>query len=295
MQVRHFEQLPKPYLAYPKVVQGLVQQQIDQRINKKAKPDMVLPQVEYVVDFLQIDQAHLKKYKEICYWNGDDYIVPAMYLAVLAQSLQMHMMTNEPFPFALLGLVHIRNQIKQYRVIYATEVLELSCRFGELSEHEKGVQFDFLITAKVAGEIVFEGLTTYLSRQKRPNREKDTSAKSEEKLEYQLKTSFHAEEDLGRRYALISGDFNFIHLHAIPAKLFGFNRAIAHGMWTKARTLATLGSLPDAYIADVQFKLPMFLPSTVSVMTAQQQEQVHFVLQNSNNQKPHLAGQLSKL
>ena len=37
-----------------------------------------------------------------------------------------------------------------------------------------------------------------------------------------------------------------IHLHALTAKAFGFPSAIAHGMWLKARTLATLeGRLPE--------------------------------------------------
>ena len=57
--------------------------------------------------------------------------------------------------------------------------------------------------------------------------------------------------DLGRRYAAVSGDHNPIHLHALTAKPFGFPRAIAHGMWTKARCLAALERLPDAFTVDV--------------------------------------------
>ena len=52
MNTRHFSQLPKPYLAYPKVIQGL--------IFKKPKGEKVLPQVEYVVDSFKVDQKHLK-------------------------------------------------------------------------------------------------------------------------------------------------------------------------------------------------------------------------------------------
>ncbi|MFB2538422.1 MULTISPECIES: MaoC family dehydratase [unclassified Acinetobacter] len=293
MQTRHFDQLPKAYLAYPKVVQGLVQQQIEQRVQKKPRPAAVLPQVEYVVDSLKIDSEHLKKYQQICHF-AQDHTVPAMYLAVLAQSLQMHMMTNELFPFALLGLVHIANQIKQYRVMHSSEVFELSCRFGDLTPHEKGLQFDFIVTAKVAGETVFEGKTTYLSRGK-SNQTTAVKSNDGKVLDLKQKTSWQVEENLGRRYALISGDFNFIHLHAVPAKLFGFNRAIAHGMWSKARTLAALSPLPAAYEADVAFKLPMFLPSQVSLMTAEDGKNTDFVLQNSNNQKPHLAGKLLAL
>ncbi len=54
MNTRHFSQLPKPYLAYPKVIQGL--------IFKKPKGEKVLPQVEYVVDSFKVDQKHLKAY-----------------------------------------------------------------------------------------------------------------------------------------------------------------------------------------------------------------------------------------
>ena len=38
----------------------------------------------------------------------------------------------------------------------------------------------------------------------------------------------------------VSGDRNPIHMHELTAKAFGFPRAIAHGMWTKARCLAAL-------------------------------------------------------
>ena len=62
-------------------------------------------------------------------------------------------------------------------------------------------------------------------------------------------------DDIGRRYAAVSGDRNPIHLHALAAKAFGFPSAIAHGMWLKARALAALeGRLPDAFTVDVAFK-----------------------------------------
>jgi acyl dehydratase len=71
--------------------------------------------------------------------------------------------------------------------------------------------------------------------------------------------------DLGRRYGAVSGDRNPIHLHALTARAFGFPRAIAHGMWTKARALAALeATLPDAYTVDVAFKKPILLPGRVT-------------------------------
>ena len=68
-------------------------------------------------------------------------------------------------------------------------------------------------------------------------------------------------DDAGRRYAKVSGDVNPIHLSGLTAKAFGFKRAIAHGMWVKARVLGALaGRLPDALSVDVGFRKPLFLP-----------------------------------
>jgi hypothetical protein len=43
---------------------------------------------------------------------------------------------------------------------------------------------------------------------------------------------------VGRRYGWLSGDLNPIHLADRGARMFGFERAVAHGMWSMARTLA---------------------------------------------------------
>ena len=282
MNTRHFSQLPKPYLAYPKVVQGL--------IFKKPKGEKVLPQVEYVVDSFKVDPKHLKAYNEVCGFKNNGYI-PAIYLAVLSQSLQMHMMTQEAFPFAILGLVHIRNQVSQSRKIGVNESLSLSCQFGELKPHDKGVQFDFITTAKVGNEVVMQGVTTYLARQKTKTKAA-TKVKEETRPNYTLQAEWTVSENTGRRYALTSGDFNLIHIHAITAKAFGFKQAIAHGMWSKAKALANL-TLPDSYEADVWFKLPMYLPSKVEFLTAQVGKDIDFMIQNSKNKKPHVTGHIT--
>ena len=284
MHTRHFSQLPKPYLAYPKVIQGL--------IFKKAKGEKVLPQVEYVVDSFKIDHQHLKAYNEVCGFKNNSYI-PAIYLAVLSQSLQMHMMTKESFPFAVLGLVHIRNQIKQVRKVGVNELLTLSCRFGELQPHDKGMQFDFITTAKVGKEIVMQGTTTYLARQKSTAKVAAKTAESAVPA-YEVQAEWDISENIGRRYALTSGDFNLIHLHALTAKAFGFKQAIAHGMWSKARALASM-TLPESYEADVWFKLPIYLPSKVEFLTAQVAQDTDFLIRSSKNQKPHVVGSVKAL
>ncbi len=67
----------------------------------------------------------------------------------------------------------------------------------------------------------------------------------------------------------MSGDWNPIHLHALTARPLGFPAAIAHGMYTYARTLAALGpALPgDGFTSTVWFGKPVRLPSTVALRT----------------------------
>jgi acyl dehydratase len=94
--------------------------------------------------------------------------------------------------------------------------------------------------------------------------------------------------DTGRRYAAVSGDHNPIHTSRLGARLFGFARPIAHGMWTKARCLAALdGRLPDAYTVDVAFKLPILLPAKVGFHAAPAWT---FAVHDAKSGRPHLSG-----
>ena len=99
--------------------------------------------------------------------------------------------------------------------------------------------------------------------------------------------------DVGRRYAAVSGDRNPIHLHPLTARLFGFPRPIAHGMWSKARCLAALeGLLPDRLAVEVEFKKPLPLPSRVSFASAADGDRRAFDLRDARSGAPHVVGSL---
>jgi acyl dehydratase len=81
-------------------------------------------------------------------------------------------------------------------------------------------------------------------------------------------------------------------MHDLSAKLFGFPHAIAHGMWTKARSLAALeGRLPDAYTVRTRFRKPILLPSTVTFGTEPEGESaLRFSVRKKKDGSPHLDG-----
>ncbi|MER5397734.1 MaoC/PaaZ C-terminal domain-containing protein [Streptomyces sp. NPDC002599] len=74
---------------------------------------------------------------------------------------------------------------------------------------------------------------------------------------------WHLAPDVGRRYGAVSGDRNPIHLHPLTARLFGFPRAVAHGMWTVARCLAEYGPGQPAEVR-AEFRAPVLLPGAVT-------------------------------
>ncbi len=283
MPNRSFQSIPKPLGIFAKVALSTL----------KKNHFKTLPQAEYSVDAVKIDRKHLASYNKICGYPDSD-ILPPLYLGILSMPLQLSLMVGEDFPFAILGIVHIRNTVEQFKPVNASDTIALSVRFGEITPHEKGKLFTFINTAKVRGEVVWESVSTYLARGKSEG-VVPKSDKKESRLEPKagdLNVDFDLPEDLGRRYALVSGDFNFIHIHAVTAKAFGFKRAIAHGMWTKARSVAALGELPPAYFLDVQFKLPVFLPNKVHLQAQKVGKKTTFELTGVKDGKPHLFGTL---
>lgn len=297
MSDQHFRELPKMHTTYANVIKSLLPSG-----DAKAKQ---LPSSVYTVDQLVIDQANLRDYRKICGFMNDGR-VPATYFAVLSQTLQMNMMAKPDFPFAMLGLVHLENSVTQHRVIFDTETVRMSVQLDNLRAHDKGQQFDFVTTVFVGEELVWQGVSTYLSRQKKskqsPQATKPKETITPAKLDASeggLSLPIEVQEDIGRRYAFVSGDFNLIHLHPLSARAFGFPKAIAHGMWTKARALAAIArsfELPAAYQVQVSFRQPVFLPSAIELVTdAPDALGIEFGLYSKDGKKTHALGTIAYL
>jgi hypothetical protein len=203
-----------------------------------------------------IDPDHLARYAHVCGFTVSDR-VPATFPHVLAHPLFLELLASSPF--SAVGVVHIANRIVQHRPLTRGEALELRVHAGELTPHRRGRTFDFVSEAYADGELVWEGFSTMLKR----GAGDDSLPREEPAPEPPVTAHWRVADDTGRRYAAVSGDHNPIHLHGLAAKAFGFPRAIAHGMWTKARCAAAL-RLPDAFEVSVRFTKPVLLPSSVT-------------------------------
>ena len=254
-----------------------------------------LPDTTVVRRGVAIDRDEVADYAEVCGFVLTDRL-PATYLHVLAFPLSVQIMAGRDFPFALAGLVHVRNRITQHRPVTADEVVDLSVSLADLRPHPKGQQFDVVAEATVDGATAWSSASTYLKRggvERGSEPDRDDAASGAAAVDADalpLTATWKVPGDIGRRYGAVSGDRNPIHMSSLAARAFGFPKALAHGMWTKARSLAALeGRLPDGFEVDVVFKAPVLLPATVEYATQPDGDGWRFGLRSPSG-KPHLAG-----
>lgn len=235
-----------------------------------------LPDVEVRRLGAGVDLAHLAAYDRACGFPLRN-TPPAPYLHVLSFGLQLTLMAERSFPLALPGLVHVANRLELLRPVGVGECIDLSVRAERLRAHPRGRQVDLVGVAAVAGEVVWRGCSTYLAKGSASGHGSASGVgrgTGEDRLQVSVavdgppRTRWRLPADLGRQYARVSGDVNPIHLNPLAARLFGFPRAIAHGMWSLARCLAAVEAWsPPAAVSEMEFRRPILLPSTVELRT----------------------------
>jgi acyl dehydratase len=243
-----------------------------------------------------VDPAHLASYTRVCGLPLND-VLPATYPHMLTFPLQMALMSDRSFPLVLPGLVHVRNRIEVPRPVGADALLDLEVWAENLATHRSGAAVDLCATASAGGQEVWRSRSTYLSRgATAPDGALEADIDVAVGTLERAAATWRIPDDAGRRYAKVSGDVNPIHLSGLTAKAFGFKRAIAHGMWVKARVLGALaGRLPDALAIDVGFRKPLFLPSTVTLSTAQAGGGWDVAVRNASSGTEHVVGTIRPL
>jgi MaoC like domain len=240
----------------------------------------------------RLDADRLAAYLRVCGFQAGAAL-PATAPHLLAFPLHMALMTDGSFPVAPIGLVHLGNRIALHRALGAQEAMRLSVHATALEPHAKGRTFTLVSEAWVGEELVWEEHSTMLRRgpgSERPGERRAPSATPK----LHPAERWHLPDDLGRRYGAVSGDRNPIHVHALAARLFGFPRAIAHGMWTKARCLAAMApTLPASYTVQVDFRRPIFLPGQVAFASARAAPGTAFAVRSDDEQTIHLEGTVS--
>ena len=264
----------------------------------KNHPEAVqIPRLEASLLGVTTDSPALRDYMKVCSFQPGTRL-PVTWPHILAFPLHLKLLTEPAFPLPLLGLVHLRNSITQHRPLASGENLDLKVILDNQKRTDRGLEFDLVTEARASGRLIWEEVSTNLFRI--TNGPGKTSTKPKPELEtYPFSEAIKAPENLGRQYAKVSGDRNPIHMHALSARAFGFPRAIAHGMWSKARALALLenqkGWKDGPVRASCQFKKPLLLPGNAMLNWQTGKDGWDFQLLNAKGDAPHLTGRIDWL
>ena len=254
-------------------------------LRRSTAGDPQLPGIAYRVRGVTIDATAARDFDHLMGGAATDLVHPGV-LHVVAFPVSLALMARRDFPFALLGLVHLRNQVLQHRPVRVGESVDVECRVRDLRPHRKGRTFEAVSTILGPdGEIIATDVSTYLAKSTTSGTPSDGAAAEGAAADGSAPTSggrarsarrtfvpprpsgrWTLPADTGRRYAAVSGDVNPIHLSALSAKVFGFPRAIAHGMYTASRAFTEARvDLSRPLRWDVSFDAPVTVPGTVLV------------------------------
>jgi acyl dehydratase len=275
-------------------------------------PDGVtLPRLEAVLTQYKLDRERVEAYRALCGGTPSDFL-PVAYPHVLATPIQLALLSSKAFPVRMMGLVHLRNHIEQVRPVHIAETGRIRTWLDGRRDTDRGQEFDVQSQLEIDGRAVWSETCVFMARRLSRDTSKpiggrisagegvpapDAEAVQPEGPGSVRVTAMEAAKDIGWRYARVAGDFNPIHLADFGARLFGFNQAIAHGMWSMARCIAALD--PGIFAApsrvDVVFKRPVSIPAQVTLETWQSAAGSGFAMKGTGKGKTHLAGSVTPL
>lgn len=284
-----FSQPPAPGGAYLRALLGA---------GKPLRADQ-LPDLRAVQRRVTVQPEAVARFRQHFGLPAEGPVPPTLPHILLASPLHLQVLTHPSFPLRVLGTVHIRNPILQRRALRVGETVDVQVRMAGLRQVAQGLEHDMLTEVFDAqGDCIWTGTSTNLLRDpgkaRAPRPAGAAPAEPPPVPAWERAWTFGLEDDAGRRYASLSGDWNPIHLTALSARLFGFQRAIIHGMYTYTKVAAVLEPhLPSGALRlDVQFRKPIFLPGTavVRALRTNGQDDWQWAVQDRRGQILHAEG-----
>ncbi|MDZ7667315.1 MAG: MaoC/PaaZ C-terminal domain-containing protein [Desulfotignum sp.] len=246
------------------------------------------------------DRQRIDRYRRVCGFSHApcDPIVPPGFLQTLFIGLLGRYITSDFFPINPMGLIQTGQQFESRSPVRINDSLDLSCTLEDMTLTAKGIFTRFLLEISRENRVVWQGISTYLTRTPSPA---DHAVKTVQDRPLPILMTIHVPSGTGRKYARVSGDYNPHHLSDVTARIIGFKQAMAHGMWSLARTLACLErsiKFASPFFVEAAFKLPVYMPATLrvgskEVISGGGRHQVLFDLRDAVTRRPHLKGRVT--
>ena len=186
-----------------------------------------------------IESKKLKKYKAFFDLREE---FPLSYFYLLSQSAQVKQMLNKNFPLPIPGMIHLETHMT-YLAEPMEEVALQIVSDVIIDNKEEGSLLPLFIESYFQNGIkIVEARSRYLVKRK-SNRKKiklEIEEESESDASNWLTFKWALKNNIGIKYARLSGDYNPIHIATPLAWLFGFKKKIIHGWYLLSRAVSEI-------------------------------------------------------
>mgnify|MGYP000170239714 CR=1 FL=1 len=266
-------------------------------IKRNAKQLKSLPELSLTVSGFKINRKQLSNYLNTFEYESTK-LLPAPFLYLATQAIQLYMLTLPEFPLSPAGLVHLGVRFEQTKELSPEWQGNVVMSIINQRRSRKGLVLDIESRFENNAGIVCLTITsTYLARAVKVRHDgslpklvcfDETQLNGGRIFESGFSVGRHA----GKLYARLSGDYNPIHLYGWSAKLFGFKRPIIHGLYMVSKAYSELykqhKELPLEGL--FQFKSPLYLPGKANLRLKANND--HWVILVSSSEDDHLHGRV---
>lgn len=264
-------------------------------IKHAAGPDTAVPAASARITGHRVSESKLAAYRRVV---GSTAVVPIGFPQLLATALHLQLISDLSFPVRALGLVHPGFQVSVLAEVPADQPWDVRAWIAGQRAVRSGLEFDLCAELTVAGQPRWRSTAVTLARSAAAAGTQDSAApRVDLPPDWSDEADIAVPSDIGRRFGVLSGDINLIHLHPLGARLFGFEAPIAHGWWLLGRIAAQLGrddAVPGR-VVDIAFRRPVPLPSAPRLRSAPRPgaDGAVFALYLPGTDRPVVAGQIA--
>lgn len=281
-----FESLPRLPVLYLKA-----------GIKRNSKQLNSLPELSLKVSGFKINRNQLSNYLSTFEYESTK-LMPAPFLYLATQAIQLYMLTLPEFPLSPAGLVHLGVRFEQTKELPPEWQGDVVMSIINQRRSRKGLVLDIESRFENnTGTVCLTITSTYLARAVKV-RNDDSLPKlvrfDEELLNggRAFESSFSVGRHAGKRYARLSGDYNPIHLYGWSAKLFGFKLPIIHGLYMVSKAYSELYKQYKILPLEgtFQFKSPLYLPGKADLRLKANND--HWTILVNSSESDHLHGRV---
>ena len=274
--------LPAVWRSYPGVIF---------RSRPPLTPSVEPRAIKVSVDGYRLRRGCADAYSRACGFEpGKAY--PITYPHVIATSLHLRIFAMSEFVLRPMGLIHLSNVIESPGELTPDSSLDIEVSACNYRATAPGLAFDMLTEIRSGGTMRWRETCSFLARWPEPVTRSEGRMARPPKApkDAVVLAELPVTQRMAWAYARVSGDYNPIHLNDRAARYLGLRGAIAHGMWSLARSLAERGTGIAAAPRrlDTQFLTPVQLPAKVAIKEWSEDGQVRRALCDVRTGRVHM-------